>query len=42
MFNIERQPSDPSDQPLDVNIIQGLPSEHFEDGYIESNFGYID
>ena len=27
---------------LDVNLIQELPSEHFEDEYIESNFGYTD
>ena len=40
IFKLERKLSDPSDQPLDVNLIQGLPSEHFEDEYIESNLGY--
>ena len=30
IFNLRRQPSDPSDQPLDVNLIQGVSSEHYE------------
>jgi len=42
IFNLERQPSDPSNQPLDVNLIQRLPSEYFENEYIESNFSYND
>ena len=42
IFNLRRQLSDPSTQLLGVNLIQGLPSEYFENEYIESNFGYID
>jgi len=31
IFNLGKQPSDHSDQPFDVNMIQGTSSEHFED-----------
>ena len=31
IFNLGKQPSDASDQPFEVNLIQGLPSEHFEE-----------
>ena len=42
IFNLWRQPSDPSNQPIDINLIQGLPNKHFEDKYTESNFGHTD
>lgn len=35
IFNKPKQPSDLSNEPLDVNIIQGLPSEYFKDKYID-------
>jgi len=31
IFNLGKQPIDHSDQPFDVNMIQGISSEHFED-----------
>ena len=40
IFNLEKQPSDHSDQPFDINIIQGLSSKHFEDE--RSDIEYLD
>jgi len=28
IFNLEKQPGDHSDQPFDINMIQGIWSEH--------------
>ena len=40
IFNLGKQPSDHSDQPFDVNWIQGIPSEHIEDE--GSDIRYLD
>jgi len=40
MFNLGRQPSDPFDQSLDVNLIRWVPSEYFKDEYMETNINY--
>ena len=40
IFNLGKQPSDHSDQPFDVNMIQGLSSEHFEEE--GSDIEYLD
>jgi len=37
IFNLGKQLMDPSDQPFDVNLIEGIPSEHFEND-IQSKF----
>lgn len=31
IFDLGKQPSDSSNKPINVNLIQGLPNEHFED-----------
>lgn len=36
IFILGKQPSDLSNQSLDEKLIQELPSEHFEDKYIDS------
>ena len=40
IFNLRKQPSDHSDQPFDVNMIQEISSEHFEDE--GSDIEYLD
>jgi len=40
IFNLVKQPSDHSDQPFDVNMIQGISSEQFEDE--GSDIEYLD
>jgi len=39
IFNLGRQPSDPSDQLFEVNIIQGMSSDHFKEDHMDSDFG---
>jgi len=40
IFNLEKQPRDHSDQPIDVNMIQGISSKYFEDE--GSDIKYLD
>jgi len=40
IFNLVKQPSDHSDQPSDVNMIQGISSKYFEDE--GSDIEYLD
>ena len=40
IFNLGKQSNDQSDQPFDVNMTQGISSEHFEDE--GSDIKYLD